>query len=51
VTNSEKLHREISYLKSGIRFIGYALLPFHLMSAAIVLAVAELVGVLEEAVL
>ncbi len=35
-------------MKSAIRFIGYGLLPFDILGAAIVLAVSELLGVYEE---
>lgn len=41
-------HQTISFIKSGIRLLGYLLLPFNLLLAAGVLVVSELVGILEE---
>lgn len=41
-------HQTISFVKSAIRLAGYVLLPVHLPSAAIVLFISEVVGVLEE---
>jgi hypothetical protein len=46
--NSNMTHQEISFLKSAIRFIGYALIPLHLPAAAVVLIVSEVIGVMEE---
>ena len=41
-------HKQISYIKSGIRLAGYALLPLSILAAALVLFVSELVGIAEE---
>ena len=41
-------HKQISFIKSGIRLAGYVLLPFSIVAAAIVLFVSEGVGVWEE---
>ena len=46
----QKWHRRISFIKSGIRIIGYALIPFNLIAATIVLVVSEVVGIIEELV-
>lgn len=46
----QKWHRRISFIKSGIRIIGYLLIPFDLITAAIILIFSEIVGVLEELV-
>ena len=46
----QKWHRIISFIKSGIRIIGYALIPFNLIAATIVLIVSEVVGIIEELV-
>jgi len=46
----QKWHRRISFIKSGIRIIGYFLIPFDLITAAIILIFSEIVGVLEELV-
>jgi hypothetical protein len=45
-----KKHQMISFIKSGIRIIGYALLPFNLVWATIILVLSEVVGILEELV-
>lgn len=43
------LHRQLSFIKSGIRILGCVLGVFGLLSLAFVfLVVAEIVGVLEE---
>ena len=43
-------HQHISFIKSGVRLLGYALLasPHPLMWAAVVLIVSELIGIAEE---
>ena len=46
--NLNMSHQQISFLKSAIRFIGYALIPLHLPTAAVVLIVSEIIGVVEE---
>ena len=43
-------HQIISFIKSGIRIIGYALLPFHLVMSVIFLILSEIVGIIEELV-
>jgi hypothetical protein len=43
-----KKHQIVSFIKSGIRLIGYALLFIDIPAAAIVLIASEAVGVLEE---
>ena len=45
-----KLHQQISFLKSGIRIIGYVFLPISISSAAILLIISEIVGIIEELV-
>ena len=45
-----KWHAYMSFLKSIIRIVGYGYIPFNLIIAAGILAVAELVGILEEMV-
>jgi hypothetical protein len=45
-----KKHQIISFIKSGIRILGYALIPFSLLWATIILVVSEVVGILEELV-
>ena len=46
----QKWHRRISFIKSGIRIAGYALIPFNLITATVVLVVSEVVGIVEELV-
>lgn len=46
----QKWHRRVSFIKSGIRIAGYALIPFNLIAATIVLVISEAVGILEELV-
>lgn len=45
-----KKHQIVSFIKSGIRILGYILIPFDLLWASITLVVSEVVGVLEECV-
>ena len=45
-----KKHQIVSFIKSGIRILGYVLIPFNLFWAASVLVVSELVGIIEELV-
>ena len=49
-TPDPKKHQQISFIKSAIRITGYALLPFDLTIACIILVFSELVGILEELV-
>jgi hypothetical protein len=46
----QKWHRIVSFIKSGIRIAGYALIPFNLIAATVVLIVSEVVGIVEELV-
>lgn len=43
-----ELHKVVSYWKSGIRLLGYVLLPVSLLWAGIVLFASELLGIAEE---
>ena len=45
-----KKHQQISFLKSGIRIIGYMFLPIDIGSAAVLLIISEIVGIVEELV-
>ena len=45
-----KWHAYISFLKSSVRIVGYGFLPFDLMTAACLLAAAEVLGIAEEMV-
>jgi hypothetical protein len=43
-------HQIISFIKSGIRILGYILLPFNLVASVIFLILSEVVGIIEELV-
>ena len=47
---NQKWHKIISFLKSGIRILGYAFIPFNLVAATIILIISEIVGIIEELV-
>jgi len=46
----QKWHRRISFIKSGIRIVGYVFIPFNLVIATILLILSEVVGIIEELV-
>jgi len=46
----QKWHRRISFIKSGIRIIGYGFIPFNLITAMVLLVISEAVGIIEELV-
>ena len=43
-------HQIVSFIKSGIRILGYILIPFSLPWAAGILVASEIVGIIEELV-
>ena len=45
-----KLHQIISFVKSGVRILGYVFIPFSLFWATIFLILSEVVGIIEELV-
>ena len=45
-----KKHQIISFIKSGIRILGYFFIPFNLLVSAILLILSEIVGIIEELV-
>ena len=45
-----KLHQIISFIKSGIRILGYVFLLFNLPIAVLLLILSEGIGILEELV-
>lgn len=45
-----KNHQTVSFIKSGIRLLGYCLLPFYFYTAVIILILSEIIGVGEELV-
>ena len=44
------LHQRVSFIKSIVRIIGYGFLPFSLETAAIILILSEIIGIVEELV-
>ena len=45
-----KKHQIISFVKSGVRIIGYLFIPLDLGAAVALLVVSEAIGILEELV-
>tara|TARA_R100000008_G_scaffold58064_1_gene35979 strand:+ start:202 stop:357 length:156 start_codon:yes stop_codon:yes gene_type:complete len=45
-----KKHQLVSFLKSGVRLLGYILLPFDLYIAMGILIISEVIGIIEELV-
>ena len=45
-----RLHQIVSFIKSGVRILGYIFLPFELSVAAIILILSEAIGIIEELV-
>jgi len=45
-----RAHQLVSFAKSAVRIAGYILIPFNLESAAIVLILSEIIGIVEELV-
>ena len=45
-----KLHQQISFVKSAIRIVGYAAIPFSLFWAVTFLILSEVIGIIEELV-
>ena len=44
------LHQLISFIKSGVRIVGYAFIPFSLVWATSFLILSEVIGIIEELV-
>ena len=45
-----KKHQILSFIKSGIRILGYGFIPFNLVTATIILILSEIIGIVEEMV-
>ena len=43
-------HQIISFIKSGVRILGYCFIPFSLVTATILLILREIIGIVEELV-
>ena len=46
----QKKHQIISFIKSGVRILGYCFIPFNLVTATIILVLSEVIGIVEEMV-
>ena len=42
-----RLHQIISFVKSGVRILGYGFLLFNLPAAVVLLVLSEIVGIIE----
>ena len=47
---NQKWHKIISFIKSGVRILGYCFIPFSLVTATILLIFSEVIGIIEELV-
>jgi hypothetical protein len=47
---NQKWHQIVSFIKSGVRIVGYILIPYDLVVAASVLVFSEVIGIIEEMV-
>ena len=45
-----RLHQIISFVKSGVRILGYIFIPFNISVAVTLLVVSEAIGIVEELV-
>jgi len=43
-------HKIISFIKSGVRILGYTLIPFYIELAVTILVISEFIGIIEELV-
>lgn len=43
-----KNHKIVSFIKSGVRIVGYCYLPFDITIGVIILVISEIIGILEE---
>ena len=47
---NQKWHKYVSFIKSGVRIIGYGFIPFNLTIACVILILSEVIGIIEEMV-
>lgn len=47
---NQKWHQIVSFIKSGVRIIGYCFIPFNLVVATVLLVFSEIIGIIEEMV-
>lgn len=43
-------HQIVSFIKSGVRILGYCFIPFNLVVSASLLILSEIIGIIEELV-
>lgn len=41
-------HQAISFVKSGMRILGYIALPFSILGGVVILVTSEIMGIVEE---
>ena len=46
----QKWHQIVSFIKSGVRILGYGVIPFDLVVATLILILSEVIGIVEELV-
>ena len=47
---NQKWHQIVSFIKSGVRIVGYCFIPFNLVMATTLLVLSEVIGIIEELV-
>ena len=47
---NQKWHQIVSFVKSGVRIVGYCFIPFNLVVATVLLVFSEIIGIVEEMV-
>jgi hypothetical protein len=47
---NQKWHQIVSFIKSGVRIVGYCFIPFNLVVATTLLILSEVIGIIEEIV-
>jgi len=47
---NQKWHQIVSFIKSGVRIVGYCFIPFSLVYATVLLVLSEVIGIVEEMV-
>lgn len=47
---NQKWHQIISFIKSGVRIVGYCFIPINLVLATVLLVLSEIIGIVEELV-
>ena len=47
---NQKWHQIVSFIKSGVRIVGYCFIPFNLVYATVLLVLSEVIGIVEEMV-